>query len=264
MRFGNTKEGPAEDELAEDALHGDGGEEPSQIPLMTGVGRPEGLDGDIDYRSMGEGSKLLNKGTLLILGVVLIAGGALYAMRLSQGDSGPTEEVKKADARIEQLMTQIKSSEAAGGDHKLARGSIEALMHDAEFIIAQLDVDPSKRQVPVEYTKKNPFYLFIDQAATPVAAKPSEDAEAKRLAEQQKQLAAELARFKLGSILPNGRKPVAIIDNKIVQVGEAVGSFKVKEIQKLAVVLESENGTEFTLSIENDPNKPEIRGVKGK
>ena len=98
----------------------------------------------------------------------------------------------------------------------------EALMNDAEFIIAQLDVDPTKRQVPVEFTKKNPFYLFIEKAvAVAEPLKPTEDVEAKRKAELMKKLEGELARFKLQSILPNGRKPVAIIDNKIVQIGDA-------------------------------------------
>ena len=137
-------------------------------------------------------------------------------------------------------------------------------MNDADFIIDQLDLDTTKRQVPVEFTKKNPFYLFVDQAI-PVAdpVKPTEDAEAKRIAELMKKLDAEMAKLKIQSILPNGRKPVAIIDNKIVQVGEAVGSFKVKEIQKLAVVLEAE-GKEFILSIENDPNKADVKNVKGR
>jgi len=258
MRFGKPKEHETDLDDIETA-----GEEPAQLPLMMGA-RPEGLDGDIDLHSMSDGSKLFNKSTLLIVAVLLIAAGTIYAMRLSQGEKGQSEEVTKSEARIEQLMTQLKSSQAAGGDHRLAKGSIEALMNDAEFIIAQLDVDPTKRQVPVEFTKKNPFHLFIEQAIpTAGPVKPKEDPEAKRLAELMKKLEGELARLKIQSILPNGRKPVAIIDNKIVQLGEAVGSFKVKEIQKLAVILEAE-GKEFTLSIENDPNKADVKGVKGR
>ena len=251
MRFGKS-----DDELEEELTGLDDAgteEEPSQIPLMTGVGRPEGIDGDIDYSSLDGGSKLMSKGTMLIVTIMLIAAGTLYAMRLSQGDNQQSEEVRKSEAKVEQLMTQLKSAQALGGDHRMAKGSIEALLNDSEFIIAQLDVDPSKRQVPVEFTKKNPFYLFIERPVDAPVVKVEPNAEEKRLAELMKKLETEISRMKIQSILPNGRRPVAIIDNKIVQVGEAVGSFKVKEIQKLAVILEVD-GKEFTLSIESDPN----------
>lgn len=258
MRFGKSKDEDLDEELP--GL-GDAGaeEEPSQIPLMTGVGRPEGIDGDIDYSSLDGGSKLFSKGTMLIVAIMLIAAGALYAMRMSQGDGKQSEEVRKSEAKVEQLMTQLKSAQALGGNHNMAKGSIEALLNDSEFIIAQLDVDPTKRQVPVEFTKKNPFHLFIERPVDAPSAKVEPNAEEKRLAELMKKLDGEISRMKIQSILPNGRKPVAIIDNKIVQVGEAVGSFKVKEIQKLAVILEAE-GKEFTLSIESDPNAKPVKG----
>ena len=260
MRFGKSKD----EEIEEDIEAGDAApeieEEPSQVPLMTGVGRPDGLDSDIDYQSMGEGSKIFNKSTMLIVTVILIAAGALYAMRISQGDGKQSEDVRKSEAKIEQLMTQLKSADALGGNHSLAKGSIDKLMNDAEFIISQLDVDPSKRQVPIEFTKKNPFYLFMERPVEAVATKAAEpNAEEKKQAELMKKLEGDLGRFKIQSILPNGRKPVAIIDGKIVQVGETIGSFKVKEIQKLAVILEAE-GKEFTLSIESDPNNKATKG----
>ncbi len=252
MRFGKPKDEELDDDLValDDAAVE---EEPSQIPLMTGVGRPEGVDGDIDYSSLDTGSRLMNKGTMLIVAIMLIAAGALYAMRMSQGDGKQSEEVRKSEAKVEQLMTQLKSAQALGGNHNLAKGSIEALLNDSEFIIAQLDVDPSRRQVPVEFTKKNPFHLFIERPVDAPVVKVEPNAEEKRLAERMKKLEGDISRMKIQSILPNGRRPVAIIDNKIVQVGDAVGSFKVKEIQKLAVVLEAD-GKEFTLSIESDPN----------
>jgi hypothetical protein len=259
MRFGKSKDEDIDEDLESEETPAEQDEEPSQVPLMTGIGRPEGIDGDIDFSSMGEGSKVFNKGTLLIVAVMLVAAAALYGMRLSQNDSVKNDQAKKSEARIEEAIAVLKAPGAGNGKDK-----VEALMNDAQFIIAQLDVDPSKRQVPVEFTKKNPFYLFLDRPAEAGPAKVEPDAEAKRAAERMKRLESEVAKFKIQSILPNGRKPVAIIDNKIVQLGEAVGSFKIKEIQKLAVVLETDDGVEFTLSIENDPNKAEIKGVKGR
>ncbi len=260
MRFGPSKDDELDDDITSANAAGGAEEEPSQIPLMTGGGRPEGLDGDIDYSSLDSGSKLFNKGTMLVVAIMLIAAGALYAMRVSQGDGKQSEEVRKSEAKVEQLMTQLKSAQALGGNHHLAKGSIEALLNDSEFIIAQLDVDPSKRQVPVEFTKKNPFYLFMERPIDAAPVKVEPNAEEKRLAELMKKLETEISRMKIQSILPNGRKPVAIIDNKIVQVGEAVGNFRVKEIQKLAVILEAD-GKEFSLSIESDPN---IKAIKGR
>lgn len=237
-----------EDAALEAETTGDGESNEPESMTLTAIGRGD-APADLDYSSLGEGSKVFNKSTLLIVAILVVAAGSLYAMRMTQGDTSVSEEQKKSEARVEQLMSQLKSPAGLSADHPLKKG-----LADTETILQVLDHNPSQRQVPVEFTKFNPFVLIVEQPKEqPV--KPTEDEAALRRAERMKKLDAEFAAFKLQSVVPTGRKPVAIINNKIVQLGEEIGSFKVKEIQNVTVTLEAE-GKEFTLSLESDPNKP--------
>ena len=221
---------------------GDSAEEPSSLTLM-GVMGGAGGDADLDLQSMSEGSKLLNRGTMLVLAVVIIAAGALYGMRLSQNDAGTSEEVKSAEAKIDKLMAK--------------KVSVDAALGDTEVILTVLNDDRTRRQVPIEFTKQNPFLLLLEQAkadgpAKPV--KPAEDPEVVRRAELKQRLDAEFKKLTIQSVVPTGRTPVAIINNKILKVGQEIGSFTVKDIRNTTVVLEAE-GQQYSLSLESDPNK---------
>lgn len=222
---------------------GDSAEEPNALTLM-GVMGGAGGDADLDLQSMSEGSRLLNRGTMLVLAVVIIAAGALYGMRMSQSDAGTSEEVKSAEAKIDKLMAK--------------KVSVDGALGDTEVILTVLNDDRTRRQVPIEFTKQNPFLLLLEQAKAEgpaKAVKPAEDPEAIRRAELKQKLDAEFKKLNIQSVVPTGRTPVAIINNKILKVGQEIGSFTVKDIRNTTVVLEAE-GQQYSLSLESDPNKP--------
>ncbi len=219
-------------------------EEPSSLTLM-GVMGGVGGEADLDMQSMSEGSKLFNRGTLLVLAVVVIAAGALYGMRMSQSDAGTSDEIKSAEAKIDKLMAK--------------KVSVDGVLGDTEVILAVLNDDRTRRQVPIEFTKQNPFLLLLEQAKSEGPAKPvkpAEDPEVLRLAELKLKLDSEFKKLNLQSVVPTGRTPVAIINNKILQIGHDIGSFKIKDIRNTTVVLEAE-GRQYSLSLESDPNKPD-------
>mgnify|MGYP007059449291 CR=1 FL=1 len=267
MRFGG-KSKSNDDELdmldednVLDELNGE--EEAIQQPLTSSflsgggdAGVPGAMaDADLDYSSLSEGSKLFSKSTMLVVLIMAVAGGSLYAMHLSQVDHTATPEQKQAEARIDQLMAQISQSPGTG----LSKEGIDNMFRDMDSVLGWLSNDRTKSQVPVEFTRRNPFALAMkkQEAAGPV--KPKEDPEEVRLKALQAKLESEARTLKLQSVVPGGRTPVAIINNKIVQVGATLGSFKLVEIKDVGVLLEAE-GFQFTLSLQRDPNTPNAIG----
>lgn len=221
---------------------GDG--EPGSMSLMGGVARPEGVEeaGDLDFESLGTGSKLFSRSTMLIVAVVLVAAGALYAMRSSLGREEPNAEQKKSEARIEELLSKHQKTGANPADGLSDEG--------AQFIITQLESKAEKAQVPVELTKQNPFALFLPERKKPEDKGPKIDLAAQRRQAKIARMQSEVQKFKLQSVVPTGARPVAILNGKIAPKGGVVGEFefdgetvqfRLKEITQTGVTLQADD-----------------------
>jgi hypothetical protein len=231
--------------------------EPASMSLMGGIARPEGMEdaGDLDFASMDQSSKLLTKSTMLVVLVVLIAAGALYAMRMTQGDGKPDDALKKAEARIATLLGDLKKN----GDQA---SKLTGALDDTQVMLDVLDHDPTKAQVPIEYTKQNPFALLLPDKKDSNVLKPiNHTPKVDPVVEARKRLLKKanevVAKMKLQSVVPNGARSLAIINNKIVQLNGVVETFesdgktvafKVIKVQNVSVVLEAA-GKIFTLSL---------------
>ncbi|MEX2214153.1 MAG: hypothetical protein WD768_08500 [Phycisphaeraceae bacterium] len=272
MRFGGKTKSTDDDlEMIDgvDEAEIDAEEEATQRPLtssfLSGAGSAgaPGSPGvapeaDLDYSSLGEGSRLFSKSTLLVVLIMAIAAGSLYAMHLSQVDHTATDEQKRSEARIDQLMAQLSQGADNG---TLTKQGIDAMFKDMDSVLGWLNNDRTESQVPVEFTRRNPFALLASKTETPKVGATKVDPEAVRIAALRAKLDTEIRTFKLQSVVPGGRSPVAIVNNKIVQVGAKLGSFTLVEIKDVGVVLEAE-GQQFSLSLERDPNKPNDNGVR--
>jgi len=230
------------------------GDEPGSMSLMGGVARPEGVEeaGDLEFESLSAGSRLFSRSTMLIVAVVLVAAGALYAMRSSLGREEPDAEMKKSEARIEELLSKHQKTGANPADNLNDEG--------ARFIITQLESKVERAQVPVELTKQNPFALFLPEKPKPKDDGPKIDLAAQRKQAKIARMQSEIQKFKLQSVVPSGARPVAILNGKISPKGGVVGEFefdgetvqfKIKEITQTGVVLAAEDQT-FELKLNND------------
>ncbi len=177
---------------------------PQQMPLGAQIAQQESenelLDADAGLLRSTSRRKRVSDGTLVLVGLLVVAGGVLGGMRLLSGRPGAllgadTEEKDTAD-RIKQI---------AGGSDP-AKVSARST----------LDYDP----VPLGEVKMNPFVLKVasgeeDPGGPPVVEKQKADP-------LRDQLQAQFEQLQLRSIMGREGKFVAMIDNNVVQVGDKV------------------------------------------
>lgn len=243
-RFPNMPEASGDDEASND-------DQPESMSLLGGIA---GQDEDAQFAaidaaaSSGTGSKLWSSSVLLIVLVAAVAGGTLYAMRLTQDDLGGASTTTQVETKIEMYLVKLTNPSAMAEDDPLQKAQIEALFKDTDEAIRMLAADPAKKQVPVEYVKKNPFALRIVRQT---ADGPVDDsaAEKERLA-RMRALEQEVKRLNLQSV-SFMRVPVATINGEFYRRGDVVGSFTIDAIsaEHQAVKLVAD-GTAFVLRME--------------
>ena len=223
--------------------------EPANLPVPASADGPgggaPGLEGDaaVDAETLlgGDGSakRRFPLETVIIVGVLVIAGGVLYGMR--QMGVGP------------------KNSIAAGTlDLKLPERPKTSA--DPNVLLADLTAARTSRQVPTERVKKNPFQL-IGMTLLPTAPSGDENsslaqmrAERERLekakADRQKALAEEFKKFELVAVM-GGSTPTARINGTLYRIGDKVGEFHtLKNVNSMQRSVELEaGGQSVTLSM---------------
>lgn len=231
----------------------DNPEEPATLSLMGGVVKPEGLpEAELEFDAMRSGRNKISQGTLLILLVVVIAAGSIYAMRIGQGDLSAGGVPSEVMTKIEAALARSKPSPASAGQPTTMRASFR----DTQSIVNMFNADVSNRQVPIEYVQKNPFAL----AGQTPAAELSQDnpADANRLRDLQRKLQGEFDRLQLQSVMANARIPVVVIDGQFYKTGQKVGEFTITAIHDRGVDMEAQ-GMKFSLSMQDQIDKQRNR-----
>ncbi|MFW6060569.1 MAG: hypothetical protein ACODAQ_10325 [Phycisphaeraceae bacterium] len=220
----NTTPSPHEDPGAGEENIGE--QQMQAMSMLGGASRPEGLPraDDSDFADVdGAGGSGISQSTILVVVVLVIAVGSLYAMRLTQGDLSDTDS--QIEAKIEQTLIKLGNPEAMSADSPLRPENLQALFRDTDQIISTLEIDLTGRQVPSDEIQKNPFELAIDrsQPADPDAAAGRRQAELERLRE-------ELSQLNLQSVMGDGDGAIAVIGGEFYQVGQTVGSFEITAV----------------------------------
>lgn len=191
-------------------------------------------------------------GMMLLAMVLLVATGVLLAMRMTGGVAAMDTSIVAAEKKIDEALKKLSGQKAADAQAQ----QIDTLFKDADAVVTMFASDPSQKQVTPDDLQKNPFEMFI--VAKPGAGGNSDTAAAidKMKAERLKQIKAELEQLKLQSLL-NGRKSLAVINGKVYNEGDVVGSFTITSISPSGVRLTADGNT-YTLVME----KPEDEGVQ--
>lgn len=237
-----------------------------QLSLMGGIVRPEGLPeaGDGEFRSLKQSGGLLSHGTMIMLLIVAVGAGGLYAMRATQGDLTDAADAG-VEARIEQALAKLIRPDAMATDDPLRPDNLSALFRDTDSIVAMFSADPARHQVPIDRLQKDPFELRVEaprveavHVGTPV---PATDRGHDALL---RKLQLELADLQLQSIM-QGARPIAVINGELLQPGQSIGSFTIKQITGSGVLLEA-GGRSFTLAMQSpeanrsgNPSRPGLR-----
>lgn len=177
---------------------------PQQMPLGAQIAQQESenelLDGDAGLLRSTSRRKRVSDGTLVLVGLLVVAGGVLGGMRLLSGRPGA---LLGADSEEKDTADRIKQIAGGADPAKVSARST-------------LDYDP----VPLGEVKMNPFVLKVttgeeDPGDPPVVEKQKADP-------LRDQLQAQFELLQLRSIMGREGKFVAMIDNNVVQVGDKV------------------------------------------
>lgn len=227
-------------------------EQEKTMPLMSGAVGPEGLPqpADLELTSMKPPSKLLNQGTLLIVGLFVIGAVSLFAMRVGQADITGRIVSQDIEAKIEQALIKLSRPDALDKGDALAPGNMDKTLSDMDQFVEMFVHDSTEQQVPLRYVKKNPFVLPVYKSSQPEVAgrDPSEEEKERQRQARKTQLEMELGGLELRSVLQSAGNPIAIIGEGFYQQGQSVGSFTITQIDQLSVMLTSE-GYEFKLEM---------------
>ncbi len=220
-------------------------------PLMAGAGSanlPE-ID-DFESEPARNGRSLFNQSTMLILLLLGVAAALIYTMRVSQGEISSTASTLEAEAKIDQALARLTSSQDLPEDDLLRSENLDEIFRDTDLIISMFSSDLTSQQVPIEYLQCNPFIVTLansDSATEILPAAQYGDQRRKKAQQRMQELNTELAGLKLQTVII-GNVNVAVINDDLYQKNHAVGSFKVTKIIKMSVDLEADGQT-FSLSM---------------
>jgi hypothetical protein len=192
----------------------------------------DGLDGGGEMAFVAETKQPMNKGTLVVVGLLIACGAATYFMYVK---SGPDQAVAassdpNADAVVKQFLE--------GKDQNVSKMS--EMLKSTEKVVQQFRTDADLTQVPLAKLATNPF-----QREKP---KPTEDRSALDKAEQIRLGTAKanesVGELKLQTIIhKDPKKATAMINNTLYKKGQKITAgeskvvFTVDEIRPDAVVL---------------------------
>ncbi len=183
-------------------------------------------------------------GVVLLVVVLVVAGGALYAMRLGGSVSKSDTTASAAEIAIAQALATLGANATApAADGQTAGKPLET----TDEVIARFANDPTGKQVSLDQLSKNPFARAGGAQVTEVGL---DEAGPNATPAQQnlRKIRDELSRLQLQTVM-NGRVPLAVINGKIVRVGDKFGSFRITAIERMSVVL-SAAGKTYHLTME--------------
>jgi hypothetical protein len=185
-------------------------------------------DGSTDGGEMAfvtETKQPVNKGTLVVVGLLIACGAATYFMYVK---TGPSEAVAAGDPKAEQTIGQFLS----GSEQNVSQ--MRRMLQETEKVVQQFRTSANETQVPLEKLAGNPFQKGKPKPKADNAAE--EKAEAIRLATQNANEA--IAQLRLQTIIHRDpKKASCMINNTLyrknqkITVGEGKTTFTVEEIR---------------------------------
>ena len=208
-------------------------------------------ESEFGFGSAGSTKRRIGEGTLVIVGILLVAAGALYGMRWLGQKSGIDEVDVTLEARVNAFLETILGNNTAV--KKTQNNDL-----DPEGILTRLTDDRTEKQVPINMVKKNPFEREDEDLARKHREAKIDDPLARRKAEIRKrhtELETAASDMVVTSIMGRKGNRVAMVEDEVVKVGDQVGfdenmMFKVVKIDAFNVTLESD-GYQFIITMEH-------------
>lgn len=233
--------------------------EPQSLSLLGGVVDGDTLPeaGDADFEmSKPAGSSAVGGTILLIALVVVLGAGGIYAMSLRNNGIIGGMTSPETESKMREFLARITADKMSG---RSTQDEFNATTEIPDEILQVFELDPTQKQVPIDFVKKNPFERTQKVAAQETNTDTQNHNNVQREAERQRQrLQKELAGLELQSVI-GGRRPVAMINGDLVQKNQRIGSFIVADIRDMKVYLKA-GETVFELAMDDpETDNPNVR-----
>ena len=179
---------------------------------------------------VGEEKQPINRGTLVVFGILIIGAAGLFVMYRQAGPKAAIASVNKETVAAKKTITTFLN----GGDMSIK--SMERLLSDTQKIVSQFLTYPSTTQVPLAELRTNPFRQHIAEAKKddPAAA---EAAEKKKREEERLAIKKAAEGLQLQSIMFSDSRKACMINNSLYREGQAFDDFTVEKITATSVIL---------------------------
>lgn len=157
--------------------------------------------------------KKFNTGSLVLVGVVVIALGGMWLMRALSQVSGMTTGNSDIELTIEKFLKGLKSSHpASDSQHAPLLASTDA------SVLAVLSESYTERQVPLDNVQRDPFIIFDDR---PVISGDTVNVLSRIQAEKRGMIVRAAGQLQLKSVIMSAT-PLANVSGKIVRKGDEI------------------------------------------
>ena len=186
---------------------------------QDGAGASDGAEGGEDLQSALGGGEMnfvtetkqpMNKGTLIVVGLLIACGAATYFMYVR---SGPAEAVAAGDPKAEQTIGQFLS----GSEQTV--NLMRKMLQDTEKVVTQFRTQANETQVPLSQLGGNPFMKEKPKPKADTAA--IEAAERVRLATVR--AGEAIGELRLQTIIHRDpKKASCMINNTLYRKGQRI------------------------------------------
>jgi hypothetical protein len=210
-------------------------DESDHVDLNDASGAPLAQDGEYgDEAVVAESKAPVNRGTLVMFAIMILAAGALYVMYKRTSPAPASAAVKSASAEANKTISKFLS----GGDKSIK--SMEQLLKNTEKVVQQFLNYPSLTQVPLGDLRTNPFKQFVESPKTAADAGPSQDTlDKKRREEHRLAVLKAVQGLQLQSIMFSESRRACMINNSLYREGQSIDNFSVEKISPASVVVKN-------------------------
>jgi hypothetical protein len=169
-------------------------------------------------------AKSLNKGTLMVSGMVLVAAAATFLMYVRGGPDAATASPGAAGQTITTFLND--------GEQNIR--NMEQMLMETQRVVDQALSYNTNSQVPLEELQTNPFRHETTQRQ----AAQTEDQELKRREEQRVAALQAVQALQLQSIMHGDTRRACMINGTLYGEGQQVNGFTIQRINPHSIIVQ--------------------------
>ncbi len=177
-----------------------------------------------------ESKPAANRGSLVLFGLVLAGVGLTYLMFLRTGPKAADAAALQQNQQASQTISTFLND--GNANIKL----MESMLKNTKKVVEQFLNYPNMTQVPLSDLKTNPFRFAPQKAA---GETESEAITRKRREEERLATLKAVQGLQLQSVMHGEARKACMINNTLVQEGQAIEGFTIEKINPQGIIVKS-------------------------